>query len=63
MQILQYVFHKEQTEAVQIMLHVHKKGLGVAGVYTYEIAETKVSLVEYLRAAHEYPLKCTMEEA
>jgi ATP-dependent Clp protease adaptor protein ClpS len=62
-QILQYVFHKEQTEAVQIMLHVHKKGLGVAGVYTYELAETKVALVENLARQHEYPLKCTMEEA
>src|SRR5882757_5600252 len=62
-QILQYVFHKEQTEAVQIMLHVHKKGIGVAGVYTYEIAETKVALVEDLARQHEYPLKCTMEEA
>jgi ATP-dependent Clp protease adaptor protein ClpS len=62
-QVLQYVFYKEQTEAVQIMLHVHKKGLGVAGVYTYEIAETKVTLVENLARQHEYPLKCTMEEA
>ena len=62
-QILQYVFHKEQTEAVQIMLHVHKKGIGVAGVYTYEIAETKVALVENLAKQYEYPLKCTMEEA
>ena len=50
-QVLQYVFHKEQTEAVQIMLHVHKKGIGVAGVYTYEIAETKVALVENLARA------------
>ena len=39
-QVLQYVFHKEHTEAMQIMLHVHKRGIGVAGVYTYEIAET-----------------------
>lgn len=62
-QILQYVFHKEDTEAVQIMLHVHKKGIGVAGVYTYEIAETKVALVESLSRQYEYPLKCTMEEA
>lgn len=62
-QILEYVFHKEPTEAVQIMLHVHKKGLGVAGVYTYELAETKVALVESLARQHEYPLKCTMEEA
>jgi ATP-dependent Clp protease adaptor protein ClpS len=62
-QVLQYVFHKEHTEAVQIMLHVHKKGIGVAGVYTYEVAETKVALVENLARQHEYPLKCTMEEA
>lgn len=62
-QILQYVFHKEHTEAVQIMLHVHKKGIGVAGVYPYDIAETKAALVESLARQHEYPLKCTVEEA
>ena len=62
-QILQYVVHKEQTEAVQIMLHVHQKGIGVAGVYTYEVAETKVTLVEDLARQHEYPLMYTMEEA
>ncbi len=62
-QILEYVFHKAQTEAVHIMLHVHQNGIGVAGVYTYEIAETKVALVESLARQHEYPLKCTMEEA
>ena len=62
-QVLQYVFHKEPTEAVQIMLHVHRKGIGVAGVYSYEIAETKVALVESLARQNEYPLKCTMEEA
>src|SRR5438132_1528392 len=45
------------------MLHVHKKGIGVAGVYTYEIAETKVTVGEGLARQHEYPLKCTMEEA
>jgi ATP-dependent Clp protease adaptor protein ClpS len=45
------------------MLHVHKKGIGVAGIYTYEIAETKVTLVESLAREHEFPLKCTMEEA
>src|SRR5574337_506332 len=61
-EVLQYVFYKEHTEAVQIMLHVHKKGIGVAGVYTYEVAETKVALVETLARRHEYPLKCTMEE-
>jgi ATP-dependent Clp protease adaptor protein ClpS len=62
-QVLQYVFHKEATEAVQIMLHVHRKGIGVAGVYPYEVAETKVALVESLARQHEYPLKCSMEEA
>ena len=62
-QVLQYVFHRENTEAIQIMLHVHKKGIGVAGVYTYELAETKVALVEGLAQKNEYPLKCTMEEA
>ncbi len=62
-QILEYVFHKANTEAVHIMLHVHQNGIGVAGVYTYEIAETKVALVESLARQHEYPLKCTMEEA
>ena len=62
-QVLQYVFHKEPTEAVQIMLHVHRKGIGIAGVYSYEIAETKVALVESLARQNEYPLKCTVEEA
>ena len=62
-QILEYVFHKANTEAVHIMLHVHQNGIGVAGVYTYEVAETKVALVESLARQHEYPLKCTMEEA
>jgi ATP-dependent Clp protease adaptor protein ClpS len=62
-QVLQYVFHKEHTEAVQIMLHVHRKGIGVAGVFPYEVAETKVVLVESLARQHEYPLKSTMEEA
>ncbi len=62
-QLLEYVFHKGNTEAVHIMLHVHQNGIGVAGVYTYEVAETKVALVESLAREHEYPLKCTMEEA
>ncbi len=62
-QILEHVFHKGQTEAVHIMLHVHQNGIGVAGVYTYEVAETKVAMVEDLARQYEYPLKCTMEEA
>lgn len=62
-QLLEYVFHKGNAEAVHIMLHVHQNGIGVAGVYTHEVAETKVALVDSLARQHEYPLKCTMEEA
>jgi ATP-dependent Clp protease adaptor protein ClpS len=60
--ILQYVFLKNHTEAIQIMLDVHKKGTGLAGIYPLEVAETKVALVEGLARQSEYPLKCTMEE-
>lgn len=60
--ILEYVFNKDNTEAVQIMLHVHRNGIGVAGVYPYEIAETKVKTVESLARQYEYPLKCSIEE-
>lgn len=59
--ILQSIFQKEETEAVQIMLHVHTRGLGVAGIYTYEVAETKVTEVTALASANEYPLLCSME--
>ncbi len=61
-QILEYVFNKDNTEAVQIMLHVHRNGIGVAGVYPYEVAETKVKTVESLARQYEYPLKCSIEE-
>src|SRR5207244_9880293 len=61
-QLLQYVFHKEHTAAVQIMLHVHKKGIGVAGVYTLESAENKVGVVMKLARRHEEPLKGPSEE-
>lgn len=61
-QVLQSVFRHTQAEATQIMLHIHKNGLGVAGVYTHEVAETKVAIVEAMARQHEYPLMCTMEE-
>jgi ATP-dependent Clp protease adaptor protein ClpS len=61
--VLETVFHRSGTESTQIMLHVHRNGMGVAGVYTYEVAETKVALVDALARRHEYPLKCTMEES
>jgi ATP-dependent Clp protease adaptor protein ClpS len=61
--ILVTIFHRTETDAVQIMLHVHKNGIGVAGVYTYEIAETRVAQVEALARQHEFPLRCSLEEA
>lgn len=60
--VLQKVFQHDETEAVRVMLQVHVQGVGVAGVYTYEIAETKVAQVEALARAREFPLLCTVEE-
>ena len=48
---------------MQIMLHVHKHGIGVAGVYTRDVAETRIQQVEALARSHEFPLRCSMEEA
>lgn len=59
--VLREVFHKSESDAVAIMLNVHQKGVGVAGVYTFEIAETKVRLTEKLAREHEFPLKLSME--
>jgi ATP-dependent Clp protease adaptor protein ClpS len=59
--ILETIFHKSPAEAAQVMLHVHRKGIGLAGVYTREIAETKISSVHNLAEQHEFPLKCVME--
>jgi ATP-dependent Clp protease adaptor protein ClpS len=61
--VLESVFHKSNAEATQITLHVHRTGIGVAGVYSHEIAETKVAQVEALARKHEFPLLCSMEEA
>lgn len=59
--LLQAVFKKDAEEAVRIMLHVHQSGVGVCGVYTYEIAETKVAQVMELSRRNQHPLQCTME--
>ncbi len=59
--ILETVFHKKSVEATQIMLHVHKNGKGLAGVYTKEIAETKIATVHELAMQNGFPLKCDME--
>jgi len=56
-----YVFHHNESDAQGIMLHIHQRGVGVAGVYTYEIAETKVAQVMDLAEKAEFPLLCTME--
>jgi len=61
-QILMRVFNKTFEEAARIMLNVHRKGIGLCGVYTYEVAETKVDMVHSLAREHQYPLKCTMEK-
>ena len=60
--VLQSIFHKEPSEAVQIMYAVHKQGVGIAGVYTYEIAESKVERVVELAKEHAFPFTCTIEE-
>lgn len=61
-QILETYFSKNHEEATRIMLHVHKRGVGLAGVYTYEVAETKVALVMTAARRQQHPLQCTMEK-
>lgn len=61
--VLERFFSKSEEEATQIMLHVHQKGVGVCGVFTYEIAETKVQQVMDLAKQHQHPLQCTLEKA
>jgi len=59
--VLQEVFRKAESDAVSIMLLVHNSGAGVAGVYPFQVAETKVEQVRQLAERHEYPLLCTFE--
>jgi ATP-dependent Clp protease adaptor protein ClpS len=59
--VLQAVFHKSEVDANQIMLHVHENGVGVAGVYPYEVAETKIARTLGLAKRYEYPLQLSME--
>lgn len=61
--VLQAVFHHDETSATEIMLHVHRTGIGVAGVYSREVAETRVAQVDALAKEHEFPLRCSLEEA
>ncbi len=60
--VLERFFSKPREEATRIMLHVHRRGVGICGVYTYEVAETKVTqTVDYARQ-HQHPLQCTLEK-
>ena len=60
--VLERFFGKGREEATRIMLHVHQKGVGICGVYTYEVAETKVTQVMDFARNHQHPLQCTMEK-
>jgi ATP-dependent Clp protease adaptor protein ClpS len=60
--ILERFFNKNRQEATRIMLHVHRRGVGVCGVYTYEVAETKVTQVMDFARQHQHPLQCTLEK-
>lgn len=60
--ILEKFFNKHHEEASRIMLHVHQRGVGVCGVYTFEVAETKVTQVMDFSRQHDHPLQCTMEK-
>ena len=61
--VLSKIFNKKQEEATQIMLHVHKKGVGVCGIFTYEVAESKCKSVMDMAKKNEHPLQCTMEKS
>ena len=60
--VLQRFFSKSAEDATKIMLHVHQNGVGVCGVFTYEVAETKVTQVMDMARQHDHPLQCTMEK-
>jgi ATP-dependent Clp protease adaptor protein ClpS len=59
--VLESIFHKARGEAFAIMMNVHRSGLGIAGVYTYDVAETKVRTTKQVAEEHEFPLLVTME--
>jgi ATP-dependent Clp protease adaptor protein ClpS len=60
--VLERYFSKNTEEATRIMLHVHQKGVGVCGVFTFEVAETKVNQVMDLARKNQHPLQCTLEK-
>ena len=60
--VLERFFQKNREEATRIMMHVHRRGVGVCGVFTYEVAETKVTQVMDLARQNQHPLQCTIEK-
>src|SRR4029078_11434770 len=60
--VLERFFAKTREEATRIMLHVHRRGVGVCGVYTFEVAETKVTQLIDLARKNQHPLQCTIEK-
>ena len=60
--VLERFFRKSPEEATRIMLHVHKRGVGICGVFPYEVAETKVTQVMDFARQHQHPLQCTLEK-
>ncbi len=60
--VLERFFQKTREEATRIMLHVHRRGVGICGVFTYEVAETKVTQVMDLARQNQHPLQCTIEK-
>lgn len=60
--VLERFFSKSREEATQIMLHVHRRGVGLCGVFTYEVAETKVTQVMDFARQNQHPLQCTLEK-
>ncbi|WP_020401253.1 ATP-dependent Clp protease adapter ClpS [Kordiimonas gwangyangensis] len=60
--ILQRFFRMNVEQATEVMLHVHQRGVGICGVFTYEVAETKVNQVLSFARQHEHPLQCTLEK-
>ncbi len=60
--VLERFFNKNQEDATRIMLHVHQKGIGICGIFPYEVAETKVTQVIDFSRQNEHPLQCTMEK-
>jgi len=61
--VIEKLFNKNHEEATRIMLHVHQNGLGICGIYTYEVAETKSNAVIDLAKSNQHPLQCTIEKS